>query len=180
MEPLFSEMEPLLQEICKKLNDMCIQRTAPKVKTARTLPEARTKLSVNFASARELESKAGKHLFRVNVGEVGNLYNTSSKNRKVLSFHTSTSPDLHVHTAEQALDALNSNLQVWIDKAMEGLYPFVIQVEIICGKGYQILSEVVEKWIKVRIRFRLQMLLNASTETIMCKSTYYSQLLLIT
>jgi hypothetical protein len=45
------------------------------------------------------------------------------------------------------LDALNGNPQVWVD-TMKSNHPYVIQVEIICRKGSQILSGVVEQWVK--------------------------------
>ena len=36
----------------------------------------------------------------------------------------------------------------WVNTAMNGNYPWVIQVKIICGGGYQILSETVDAWIR--------------------------------
>ncbi|KAL7453171.1 hypothetical protein ACHAWC_004842 [Mediolabrus comicus] len=48
----------------------------------------------------------------------------------------------------EALQALRKSLPNWNDLAMKGEYPWVIPVDIICGCGNQILSEVVTDWIK--------------------------------
>jgi len=42
---------------------------------------------------------------------------------------------------------LNENLPRWNNAAMSGSYPFVITMEIICGKGGQVLGKVVDGWI---------------------------------
>jgi DNA-nicking Smr family endonuclease len=93
-------------------------------------------------------TKAGKWSYKVLVGSVDNLYKTSKKSNKTVHRKPKFTLDLHGHTAEQALGALNINLQNWNDTAMKSNHPYVIQVEIICGKGGQVLSEVVEKWVK--------------------------------
>ena len=144
---VFEEAEPKLEEIRKKLNNLSIKRTKPKVKSkvAKShepkLPEDSNAITV------ELGSKAGRSLFVVNVGEVTNLYKTS-KYYKHNPLQPTIILDLHGHSTEQALAVLNENLSIWIAKAMDGAYPFVIQVEIVCGKGNQVLSEVVERWIQ--------------------------------
>lgn len=56
--------------------------------------------------------------------------------------------DLDGKNREQALTALNEHLPSWIETAMVMEDPFVIHVEIICGKGSQALCEEVERWIK--------------------------------
>jgi DNA-nicking Smr family endonuclease len=93
------------------------------------------------------EVKVGRGHYYVNVGEVENLYKTS-KHRKLSPTSKQIPLDLHGHTKEQAVAALNENLPSWIETAMKGEYPFLVQVEIVCGKGNQILAEVVEGWIK--------------------------------
>jgi hypothetical protein len=56
--------------------------------------------------------------------------------------------DLHGLTREEALVKLEESLKVWVDTALKGSYPFVIPAMIVCGGGNQILSEIVQKWIK--------------------------------
>ena len=51
-------------------------------------------------------------------------------------------------STHEALHRLDEGLPAWIDTAMRSDYPFVIPVDIICGGGSQILSEVVETWIR--------------------------------
>ena len=58
--------------------------------------------------------------------------------------------DLHGCTKDQALSKLDEALVDWVDTAMKGEYPWVMPVEIGCGGGNQILSEVVEGWIRAR------------------------------
>lgn len=48
----------------------------------------------------------------------------------------------------EALDKVNECLPQWVDAAMKGEYPWVIPVTIVCGGGHQILSEVVDTWIR--------------------------------
>jgi hypothetical protein len=150
MEHVWKEAESKFEEIRKMLNDLCIQRTDPKSKSrskAKSIDRAPLKsISCNVGSI-GLGSKAGKGSFVVNVGEVDNLYRTS-KHCKQYPTKPTITLDLHHHTKKQAVTALNQYLPSWIDTAMNGVHPYVIQVEIVCGKGSQVLSEVVEQWIK--------------------------------
>ena len=43
---------------------------------------------------------------------------------------------------------LNKSLPNWVETAMKGDDPWVIAMDIICGGGNQVLSEVVAKWIR--------------------------------
>ena len=56
--------------------------------------------------------------------------------------------DLHGCNRVEAIARLDNILIEWIDVAMKGEYPWVIPATVICGGGSQILSEVVETWIK--------------------------------
>ena len=60
--------------------------------------------------------------------------------------------DLHGCTREEALLRLDKSLDIWVDEAMQGSYPFVTQAVIVCGCGSQILSETVEGWIRENAR----------------------------
>lgn len=89
------------------------------------------------------------------MGEVDNLYKTSkkrSKGRKHKSRDKNPNEtitiDLHGMTADDALAKLEERLPTWVDTAMKGQHPWVISINIICGGGNQILSEVVENWIR--------------------------------
>ena len=145
---VFEEAQPKLAEIRKKLNDLNIKRNKPKEKSKEVAKLHETKQPDDSdAIMAELGSKAGRSSFVVNVGEVTNLYKTS-KYFKHKPIQPTIILDLHGHSTEHALAILNENLSSWIAKAMGGAYPFVIQVEIVCGKGNQVLSEVVERWIK--------------------------------
>ena len=87
----------------------------------------------------------------MNKHEVKNLYKSTkpSKRRKSTQVsHQNTTVDLHGLSKSDALDTLDAFLPQWIDVAMRGEYPWVIPVVIVCGKGSQSLSEVVEDWIK--------------------------------
>jgi DNA-nicking Smr family endonuclease len=92
-----------------------------------------------------LGGKAGKIAYPIAVGEVTNLYKTSKKLAKA-----PITIDLHGHTRDEALQKLDENVGEWVDTAMRGEYPFVIPVDIICGGGSQILSEVVSNWIRTK------------------------------
>jgi DNA-nicking Smr family endonuclease len=149
MELVWKEAEPKFEVIRKELNDLTIKRTKPKVRSKSEAPQRIpfTPLEHNVDSV-GLGTKAGKWSYKVLVGSVDNLYKTSKKSSKTVHRKPKFTLDLHGHTAEQALGALNINLQNWNDTAMKSNHPYVIQVEIICGKGGQVLSEVVEKWVK--------------------------------
>merc|ERR1711957_950906 len=87
--------------------------------------------------------KAGKILYPTLVGEGSSLYKTFKS-----PLGHPLVVDLHGLSAEQALEILNSNLPVWMETAMKGDYPWVIPVNIVCGGGSQILSDVVQHWIR--------------------------------
>eukprot|EP00579_Thalassiosira_antarctica_P012385 CAMPEP_0201913032 /NCGR_PEP_ID=MMETSP0903-20130614/3550_1 /ASSEMBLY_ACC=CAM_ASM_000552 /TAXON_ID=420261 /ORGANISM="Thalassiosira antarctica, Strain CCMP982" /LENGTH=485 /DNA_ID=CAMNT_0048448129 /DNA_START=39 /DNA_END=1496 /DNA_ORIENTATION=- len=147
---IHEELQPQLRQIRQRLNNLLIERSQPKIKSARrhsksaSLP---TQSWVDIPCTQCLDGKAGKSYFVVQVGEVGNLYKT----RKLPSYSPSNntpSLDLHGYKGDKALKKLDESLKLWVDTAMKGSYPFVMQVTIICGCGNQILREVVQEWIK--------------------------------
>ena len=127
---------------------MTIVKSSPKVKSL--IPKIILPLT-EIVSMEELGGKAGKSHYIVQVGDVQNMYKSSKPRRGCHALSTNNRTiciDLHGLTKTEAIECLNGQLPEWIDFAMHGHYPFVIPVEIICGCGNQILSEVVEQWIK--------------------------------
>eukprot|EP00956_Cyclotella_meneghiniana_P014174 scaffold21133_cov37-Cyclotella_meneghiniana.AAC.1 len=147
MNLVLNEIQPKLDTIRQHLNDLTLERTQPK---DRGKTSNQTSANLEQVECRPnsvgIGSKAGKGSFVVNVGEANNLYKTS-KHSKLICSNPSICLDLHELTKEQALAALNDSLPTWIETANRGVYPFVIQVRIVCGKGSQTLSEVVMQWI---------------------------------
>ncbi|KAL3791738.1 hypothetical protein HJC23_007505 [Cyclotella cryptica] len=145
LSELFEEVEPKFRAIRQRLNTLALERTVPKSKSSKMTPTPRVQPVFN-ANMSGVGGKAGRSSYVIQVGEVDNLYKSSKK---------STRPgpkfqmiDLHGHTQLEALNKLNECLPQWEKYAMEGSYPFVALVIIICGGGNQILSETVSKWIK--------------------------------
>ena len=139
------------KDIRQRLNNLQLVCSKPKSKSVKkrcksTLLGPPPLELMSSSSSEGLGGKAGKTHYNVLVGDVSNLYKTrkgaSSIQRQPRQL------DLHGMRQEQALDALDKNLSTWYNTAMSGSYPFVIPVEIVCGGGAQILSEVVELWIK--------------------------------
>ena len=147
MNLVLKEIQPKLEQIRQHLNDLTLERTQPKDKTTalKHAPPNFKQVECRPISV-GIGSKAGKGSFVVNVGEANNLYKTS-KHSKLIRSKPSICLDLHKLTKEQALAALNDSLPTWIETANSGMYPFVIRVRIVCGKGSQLLSEVVKQWI---------------------------------
>ena len=148
---LFEEAEPKFREIRQQLNALYIERTEPKVKTSQKKTTIKVQKPTNNPSVEGIGCKAGKTSFVVQVGEVDNLYKTSKpsvRNNHALYKSHPIMLDLHGFTKDQALSTLDQDLPKWTDIAMQGSYPFVQPVIIVCGGGNQILSESVEHWIK--------------------------------
>ena len=141
------EVQPRLKTIRTRLNALGLERQPPKKKKT-----TKKKKLVNGADLRVLPNltvggKAGKPSFLVRVGEESNLYRTT----KLRQTHGSCDIpvlDLHGFTREEALFKLEESRKVWVDMAIQGSYPFVIPAMIVCGCGNQILSEMVQKWIR--------------------------------
>jgi len=145
---LHEELQPKLRLIRQCLNNLLIERSQPKSKSRRHSNRAPSPTHVDISCMKCLSGKAGKSNFMVHVGEVENLYKT----RNIMTMHNSSSCtpmlDLHGYTRDEALQKLDDNLHAWVEAAMKGAYPFVIQVQIISGCGNQIVSEAVEQWIR--------------------------------
>merc|ERR1711957_773172 len=105
-------------------------KDAPKAASTCSLPGAYS----------DYAKKAGKAFYPILVGEATNLYKTSSASHGHLP-----AIDLHGCSKEEALEKLGKSLPIWVDTAMKGSHPWVMGVDIICGGGNQILSDVVKK-----------------------------------
>jgi len=151
MEPVLNEMRPQLQPIRRKLDSLTLQRRLPKQKKGPKVISNDDKENVcNFTNILATSGgKAGKIAFPIVVGQVTNLFNSSKPSRSRNSRrYKIISLDLHGLSKKQALEKLNENLPRWVDTAMKGENPWVIPIDIICGGGNQVLSEVVTAWIR--------------------------------
>lgn len=144
---VFEEAQPLLKSIRQELNSLNIERTLPKKRSSKKKSKAAVAPILN-SSTIGIEGKAGKSHFAVQVGESCNLYKTTKRPAMSPKQQQPIIADLHGLTKEEALCKLDSSLPQWIDIAMKGSYPFVIPVNIVCGCGSQVLSEVVENWVR--------------------------------
>ena len=148
---LFEEAEPKFKEIRQQINALNIKHTERKVKTGRKKSSIIVQRPIDNPFTEGIGGKAGKTSFVVKVGEVDNLYKTSKpsvRRNHALSASHSIVLDLHGFTKDQALAKLDDCLPEWTDIAMQGCYPFVQPVVIVCGGGNQVLSESVEHWIR--------------------------------
>jgi DNA-nicking Smr family endonuclease len=144
---LFDEAEPSFRAIRQQLNNLTLERTLPKEKSfKRKAPFSIQQQPVESPNTEGLAGKAGKTSYVIQVGEVNNLYKSSKKSQ--VHVPKSQFIDLHGYTQIEALDKLNQSLPQWEKYAMEGSYPFVAPVVIVCGGGNQILSDTVSQWIK--------------------------------
>ena len=139
------------KDIRQRLNNLLLVCSKPKSKSVNkrcksTLLGPPPLELMSSSSSEGLGGKAGKTHYNVLIGDVSNLYKTRKGPPSIQ--RQTRHLDLHGMRQEQALDALDKNLSTWYNTAMSGSYPFVIPVEIVCGGGAQILSEVVEQWIK--------------------------------
>ena len=148
---VFDEASPQFKEIRQKLNSLALEQTPPKLKfSSPRVRVSEPKEVESDISPAFLDNKAIKTHFNVLVGEVSNLYKSTKPSKKTRTHNNKVSftIDLHGFTKEAAVIELDASLSSWIEAAMHGDYPFVIPVTIICGAGGQVLSEVVEKWIR--------------------------------
>jgi DNA-nicking Smr family endonuclease len=145
LSAIFEEAEPKFKEIRQKLNDLTIEcQSKAKSRPQRVAP-ALVKPIDNPCTIGQA-GKAGVPFYVVHVGETDNLYKT--RHTPFGRQHRNHSIDLHGYTKEEAVKELDSKLPEWVSTAQRGQYPFVIPVTIICGCGNQIISEVVEEWVK--------------------------------
>ena len=151
LSKLHEEAHPRLKEIRIKLNSLDIKHQVPKRKRINTKKQ-KAKCNIDMLQMiphSGTGSKAGKSSFRVQVGEVQNLYKTTRRSART-GRRAAASLDLHGCTREEALRQLDAHLPAWVDAAMRGSYPFVMPVTIVCGCGHQILAGTVEEWIRAR------------------------------
>lgn len=154
---VFEEAMQKFKEVRQKLDSLNLERTKPKSKRMRVkMGSAPHVEPVDNPPMEGLGGKAGKTHYPIQIGEVNNLYKSAKrskrrkqKSRKKAKQNENISLDLHGMTADEARTKLDESLSKWIDIAMHGSYPFVIRVNVICGGGSQILSEVVETWIRM-------------------------------
>ena len=147
---LHEEAEPMFREIRKKLNDLAIKKQ-PNPK--RTRSKVQAQCDRNNPSDVGIGGAPGNIMFEVVVGNVDDLYKSSKpgsgrNSQTKNSTKRRLSIDLHGKSTDEALKSLDDSLPSWLEIAMRGSYPFVSAVDIITGGGHQILSEVVENWIK--------------------------------
>lgn len=145
---LHEELQPRLKAIRNRLNALGLERQPPKQKKnnkrkGKTKEIADSRILFNPGTV----GKAGKSRFIIHVGEVENLYK-STKSCHLGKSGISATLDLHGYSKNQALNTLNKRVPEWMETAMNGEHPWVITVQIICGCGSQVLSEVVQEWIK--------------------------------
>ena len=144
LSPVLDELRPRLRIIRNRLNDLTLQKSAPKQKGCNA--EQRRSPTNTPASTLQPETrggKAGKVFYPILVGEPNNLYKPFKcldKRAKII--------DLHGCTKCEALEKLETNLPVWVESAMTGEFPFLVPVDIICGGGNQVLSDAVAHWIR--------------------------------
>ena len=149
LSPVLDQLEQeKLRHIRQKLNNLLIKKSSSKVRRTSTLdPKVESQPVFNQLSD-GLGGKAGKVCFPVVVGNTEHLYKSSKRQKK--QAHTSQIVrviDLHGCTAGEALSRLKKEIPVLTDAAMKE-ESFTICADIICGGGNQILSEVVERWIR--------------------------------
>ena len=148
-EPVINELRPRLQPIRRNLDSLTLERTRPKERRDLKVASNDKENINNFTCTNEVTAKAGKTLFPIMVGEESNLYKSFKPSHRRNSHPLKTiSLDLHGMSKDEALQTLDKKLPKWINIAMNGRDPWVIPVDIICGGGNQILSEVVAAWIK--------------------------------
>lgn len=154
LSKIHEEAQPRFQHIRQRLNNLVLERSKPKVKSKKNKvsPLQPIEQHINNPPSDGLGGKAGKTHYTIQVGEVSNLYKTSKRLRRSSSSANQSQKvlklDLHGLTKYEALKTLDESLPTWHNMAMAGSYPFVTPVDIVCGGGSQILSEVVETWIK--------------------------------
>lgn len=146
LSKVFEEAEPKFKAIRQQLNTLNLERTLPKERSFERKASPSAQQPVNNPNMSGIAGKAGKSSYIIHVGEVENLYKSSKKAQA--SVPKAQTIDLHGCTQIEAVDKLNEHLPQWEKLAMEGSYPWVAPVVIICGGGNQVLSDTVKKWIK--------------------------------
>jgi len=145
---IYDEARPQFKQIRHRLNNLMLERQAKSkpnsVNMRKNGPLSSSMVANPFDEG--IGGKAGNSHYMIHVGEVQNLYKSSKVSKNSQSALLTL--DLHGCTRQDALIKLDESLVVWIDAAMQGSYPFVQPVMIVCGCGSQILSETVHTWIR--------------------------------
>jgi hypothetical protein len=142
---MFEEAEPIFRERRQMLNAMAIQKCPPKARQNPKVTVPNDIPDLNLFHGRELKGKAVKSMYPVLIGDPDQLYCSRKK-----YFHTGKSVriiDLHGYSCKEAIQVLDNYLPKLIERAMTS-FPWVLPVDIVCGCGNQVLSEIVEQWIK--------------------------------
>ena len=151
MESVLNDLRPKLKCIRDELAANCLKNDPPKKRVSvvvgkekeNSLPD--TSMSI---PKEDTLGKAGKSVYPILVGEASNLFKITQGLRRRLSPIQVDLLDLHGCSRYKALGKLRKGLREWYDEAMRGEYPFVVSVDIICGKGQQVLSELVAQFIR--------------------------------
>ena len=151
LSKLHEEVHNRLKEIRTRLHALDIERQLPKQKRRN---KQRKKVqdcvdTIQYLSNSWVGGKAGRSSFCIQVGEVQHLYRTNKQLHKSPCRTATAVLDLHGCTREEAFRKLEESLPGWVDAAMRA-YPFVMPAKIVCGGGNQILSGIVEQWIRER------------------------------
>ncbi|KAL9184637.1 hypothetical protein ACHAXT_012607 [Thalassiosira profunda] len=150
MEPVLNELRPKLKRIKQQIDAHSLQKDRPKERKPSTRGKGKENAPNPERSLIPIKDssggKAGKTAYPILVGESTDLFKTAQlRPGKALRRITL---DLHGFSRYKALGQLRKSLAEWIDVAMKGEYPFVVAVDIICGGGNQVLSEVVAQFIR--------------------------------
>ncbi|KAL7536415.1 hypothetical protein ACHAXR_007147 [Thalassiosira sp. AJA248-18] len=147
--PVLDELRPKLKLIRQKLNDLALQKDLPKERQPAKACQGKENVSDAILVPKDISfgGKAGKSIYHILVGEPNNLYNTGQLNLKTKGQRLIVL-DLHGCSRYKAIGVLRKRLPAWVEEAMKGDYPFVIKVDVICGCGHQVLSELVAQFIR--------------------------------
>ena len=149
MEPVLAELHPKLKAIRDKLKSQSLQRTLPKQRKQATKKKNIDKENISNISFQPVKfgPKPGKAVYPILVGEASNLFKVPQL-RRLKSKQRAIQLDLHGCTKAKALKMLEQGLKEWVELAQKGEYPFIISVDIICGGGSEVLSELVAQFVR--------------------------------
>ena len=149
MEPVLAELHPKLKIIRDKLTAQSLQKTLPKQRKQATKAGKQDKENMCNLSFQPVASapKAGKAVYPILVGEASNLFKVPQL-RRLKNKQRTLKLDLHGCSKAKASKLLQQSLKKWVELAQKGEYPFIISVDIICGGGSQVLTELVAQFIR--------------------------------
>lgn len=147
MGPVLEELKPQLKLIRDRLNSLKLKKEPPKARRGKVIAVRKESSTADTVPIEDSLGKAGKSVHPILVGETSNLYKTRLIHQSKTASHV-TVLDLHGCSKAEARAMLQNGLKEWYNMAMKGEFPFVIPVNIICGRGNQILSEFVAQFIR--------------------------------